>query len=117
MWRAAVNLLIGLWLVAGCSPQPAEVRKDLDTQAQAWIARTSEELLRAKGPPDSIERLRNGDSVWLYKDRKYDNEREIYIAIGLVVYDSASAPADHVGTTRFLVGADGRIKSYRTSVD
>lgn len=98
--RIFLTIFFVLLCLSGCTVQ--SVGTAAPEPVTDYQGLSTKELIRLKGPPGVVAVLPTGDSVWTYKL--------------MMTREDASGGAQWLETAHFIVGSDGRIKSYTTAV-
>lgn len=109
-------LLLPLALT-GCMSHSEIVKEELDSSAQRFVGKSTDYLLMEMGASDFKEKLSTGEVVWTYRKQKTGEKKGMTITIGGAGKDSSRPLSTWYETINFIVGPDGIVKKYFTSVD
>ncbi len=111
-----VGAILLSMLLASCALGPSHseiVRKELEDSAQKYVGKSADSLLINKGAPDFKEKLSTGEYVWTYRKSKAGNRRGMTVTMG----NPGTPLLMWTETVNFIIGTDGIVKSFSTSID
>jgi hypothetical protein len=114
-----VCILLSPLTLTGCASHSEIVKKQLDSSAKQFVGKSADDLLMKKGAPDFKEKLSTDDIVWTYRSQKTGRNKgwTMTMTAGREKQGSSQSSFTWYETVNFIIGADGIVKKYSTSVD
>jgi hypothetical protein len=111
-------LLLMTFLLTGCAGHGQIVSDRLSKDAEVFVGKTTDDLLKAKGPPDASYQLKSGEQLWTYRSIKAGQRKGTTISVG--GGRNRSSEPEYISwreTTNFIIGQDDFVLSYTVAVE
>lgn len=114
IFQAIIILALAL-ILFGCPSHNEIVRQKIESSASPYIGLSIDDLVRAKGAPDSRTQLSTGEEVWTYKTSKTGEKKGMIVTIGNN-NNSRRPITTWTETVNYIIQGE-IIESYTVSID
>lgn len=113
-----IGTVLGLAIIlVGCASHQQIQAEQLTKNATNFVGKSSDDLLKAKGPPETTVRLSTGEQVWTYRATQAGIRKGWTMTMG----NAGGRPTPDYMTwrekTNFVIGTNGIVKSFTVAVE